>query len=190
MSLPITYYNDPVLRKKGKPVESFDSGLTELFEAMVATMHEADGIGLAAQQVGKALRFCVVDLRESPSEFQYVLDGRDNVPTDLFMPLALANPEITYLPGEPIVFEEGCLSFPDIRGDVERPSRIRARYQDLKGNPHTLECDGILARCILHEVDHLNGVLFIDRMEKKTVKLLEKKLKILKRRTRDALKTH
>ena len=185
MILPIAYYNDPVLRKKGEPVRNFDPSLRKLHDDMVETMKDAEGIGLAAQQIGRALQFCVVDLRESPSPFQCRLDGRNDVPPDLLMPLALANPEVAIPPGELTVFEEGCLSFPDIRGNVERPDRIHVHYQDLHGIAHDLECDGILARCILHEVDHLNGVLFIDRMEKKTLKEIEKKLKRLKRQTRD-----
>ncbi len=188
MILSIANYNEPVLRKKGEPISAFDENLNALFHDMVETMHHADGIGLAAQQVRRALQFCVVDLRDSPSPFQAVLDGRENLPPELYMPLALANPKVTVLPGEHTVFEEGCLSFPDIRGDVERPGHIRVDYQDLEGSSHILETDGILARCILHEVDHLNGVLFIDRMERKTVKSLETKLKILKRQTRDAMK--
>ncbi len=189
MILPIVFYNQPVLREKGKPVTVFDGELETFFHDMVETMHQAEGIGLAAQQVGRPLRFCVVDLRESPSPFSAALDGRRDLPPELYMPLALANPQVTVLPGEPTVYEEGCLSFPDIRGDVERPDRIRVDYDDLQGARHTLEADGILARCILHELDHVDGILFIDRMEKKTLKGLERKLKVLKRRTRDSLRT-
>lgn len=185
MALRIVHYNDPVLRKKGEPVTVFDSSLALLADQMIATMHTASGIGLAAQQIGKALQFCVVDLRETDRDFAWELDGA-HPPLELFMPLALANPVVTLLPSEETVYEEGCLSFPDIRGDVYRPDAIRVTYQDLQGTSHTLSCDGLLARCIQHEVDHLNGTLFIDRMEKKVRASIDKSIKELAKRTREA----
>ncbi len=189
MILSIVQYNDPRLRQKGQPVKSFDAALKTLFQDMVETMHEADGIGLAAQQIGKALQFCVVDVRHAQDAFNFELDGRSNLPAELIMPLAVANPMIRIPDTKTSISEEGCLSIPDIRGEVERPERIQVDFQDLEGRPHTLECDGIFARCLLHEVDHLDGILFLDRMQKKDLKAVEKKLKILKRRTRDALNT-
>jgi peptide deformylase len=185
MALRIVHYNDPVLRKKGDPVKVFDAALTLLAEQMTATMHTAAGIGLAAQQVGRALQFCVVDLRETDRDFSWELDG-GRPPLELFMPLVLANPVVAILPSDKTVYEEGCLSFPEIRGDVIRPDVIRVTYQDLQGTAHTLLCDGLLARCIQHEVDHLNGTLFIDRMEKKVRTKLEKEIKELGQRTREA----
>ncbi len=168
MALRIVHYNDPVLRKKGEKVSAFDASLARLKEDMVATMHEAGGIGLAAQQVGRALLFCVIDLRESDADFSWELDGT-RLPLDLFMPLALANPKISVERGTPeTLYEEGCLSFPKIRGDIARPDAITVAFHDERGIPHTLRCDGLLSRCVQHEVDHLNGVLFIDRMDKKT----------------------
>lgn len=184
MALRIVRYNDPVLRQKGEPVKVFDAALSLLSDQMVATMHTASGIGLAAQQIGRALQFCVVDLRQTDREFDWTLDGA-RPPLELFMPLALANPAVTVLPSEKTVYEEGCLSFPDIRGDVIRPDAIRVVYQDLQGVSHTLECDGLLARCIQHEVDHLNGTLFIDRMEKRVRGGLEKAVKELAKQTRE-----
>jgi peptide deformylase len=184
MALRIVRYNDPVLRKKGEPVKVFDSALALFSEQMVATMHTASGIGLAAQQVGKALQFCVVDLRAADRDFEWELDGA-RPPLELFMPLSLANPVVTVLPSEKTVYEEGCLSFPDIRGDVLRPDVIRVVFQDLQGTSHTLVCDGLLGRCIQHEVDHLNGTLFIDRMEKKVRTGIEKEIKELALQTRE-----
>ncbi len=184
MALRIVHYNDPVLRKKGEPVTVFDSALALLSDQMVATMHTAAGIGLAAQQVGRALQFCVVDLRRTDRDFTWELDGA-KPPLDLFMPVALANPAVTVLPSEKTVYEEGCLSFPEIRGDVIRPDAIRVTYQDLQGGHHTLLCDGLLSRCIQHEIDHLNGTLFIDRMEKKVRTPLEKNIKELAKKTRE-----
>jgi peptide deformylase len=98
----------------------------------------------------------------------------------------LVNPVVTVLPSEKTVYEEGCLSFPEIRGDVIRPDVIRVTFQDLQGTAHTLLCDGLFSRCIQHEVDHLNGTLFIDRMEKKVRAKLEKDIKQLGQKTRDA----
>jgi len=184
MALRIVRYNDPVLRKKGEPVKVFDAALALLSEQMIATMHTAAGIGLAAQQVGRALQFCVVDLRAADRDFAWELDGA-TPPLELFMPLSLANPVVTVLPSDKTVYEEGCLSFPDIRGDVFRPDAIRVTFQDLQGVPHTLACDGLLARCIQHEVDHLNGTLFIDRMEKKVRATIEKEIKELAQKTRE-----
>jgi peptide deformylase len=184
MALRIVHYNDPVLRKKGESVKNFDASLTLLSEQMLATMHTAAGIGLAAQQIGKALQFCVVDLRAADRDFSWQLDGA-TPPLELFMPLALANPVVTTLPSKKTVYEEGCLSFPDIRGDVFRPDAIQVTYQDLQGTPHTLLCDGLLSRCIQHEADHLNGTLFIDRMEKKVRAGIEKDIKELAKKTRE-----
>ena len=104
------------------------------------------------------------------------------------MPISLANPKIECLPSDEFYYEEGCLSFPEIRGDIARPELIRVTYQDLDGAEHTLECDGLLARCIQHEVDHLDGILFIDRMEKKIFAEIKAEVKELKQRTLACLK--
>jgi peptide deformylase len=183
--LPIVCYNDPVLRKKGARVAKFDAALVALADDMVATMHAAEGIGLAAQQVGRALQLCVMDLREAKRDFVWELDGA-KPPLELFMPLALANPIVTALPSDETLYEEGCLSFPGIRGDVARPDAVRVEFQDLQGVPHTLVCTGLLARCAQHEADHLNGVLFIDRMDKKTRAQLDADVKALAKETRAA----
>jgi len=189
MSLPIVRYNNPILRKKGAPVTVFDPALAAFAEDMVATMHEARGIGLAAQQVGRAIQLCVADLRETDEKFLYQLDGV-SPPLELIMPMALANPVISILKGTAEnPFEEGCLSFPGIRGDIVRPDAITVKFQDERGVPHVLKCDGLLARCIQHEVDHLNGILFIDRMEKKVRASLDEAVKALAKETRAAAKT-
>lgn len=182
MALRITVYEEPILRKKGKKITSFDPSLRDLVQEMVATMKAANGIGIAAQQVGRDLQVCIVDVSECEVDFDYLLDGRAP-PLDLIMPLAVVNPELEFLEGPSTVYEEGCLSFPDIRGDVKRPEAIRLKFQDIEGNPHTLECDGIFARCVQHEVDHLNGILFIDRMDKKTRRKIEGRLQLMKAQT-------
>jgi peptide deformylase len=184
MPLPIVHFNDPILRKKGVAVARFDTGLKTLAGEMIETMHAANGIGLAAQQIGQAIRLCVVDLREADTDFDWELDGT-RPPLDLFMPMVMANPEVKAEPGDETSYEEGCLSFPAIRGDIVRPDEITVKYKDENGTSHTLRCNGLLSRCIQHEVDHLNGVLFIDHMDKKTLAALEPELKELKKRTKE-----
>ena len=188
MSLRIVHYNAPVLRTKGEKVNVFDAALAELADEMVEAMHEAGGIGLAAQQIGRALQLCVVDLRESDADFSWELDGA-KPPMDLFMPMAIVNPRITIVPGTPeTVYEEGCLSFPKIRGNVSRPDAIVVTFQDERGVPHTLKCDGLFSRCVQHEVDHLNGVLFIERMDKKTRQAIDPDVKALASATKEKRK--
>lgn len=184
MSLRIVHYDDSILRKKGEKIVRFDAALAQLASDMIATMHEAGGIGLAAQQVGLARQLCVVDLRQSDDGFDWELDGR-RPPRELFMPIVLANPKVTPLAGTPpVVHEEGCLSFPGIRGDVARPEEITVRYQDEHGHPHVLACNGLLARCIQHEADHLQGKLFIDRMDRKARAVIEPAVKALAQQTK------
>jgi peptide deformylase len=190
MRLRVTQYGEPILRKAGAPVIEFNAELAELAQNMVDTMYAAEGIGLAAQQIGRALQLCVVDVRppdgaEPPFDYRY--DERQP-PLDLFMPLALCNPKVSIVDTHEDVYEEGCLSFPGINGKVDRPVGVRCTFQDLQGNPHSIEADGLLGRCILHEVDHLNGVLFIDKMDKRDLKKNESKIKKLKRESRDFLK--
>ncbi|HUJ43222.1 MAG TPA: peptide deformylase [Opitutaceae bacterium] len=185
MLLPIVHYNDPVLRKKGDKITAYDTALARLADDMVETMHLSAGIGLAAQQVGRTIQLCVVDLREAEAEYAWLLDGT-KPPKELIMPLALVNPTVTAEPAPTATSEEGCLSFPGIRGDVARPERITAHYRDVQGHAHTLVCTGLLSRCIQHEVDHLNGVLFIDRMDKASLARLQPALKALKKQTREA----
>jgi peptide deformylase len=188
MSLRIVHYNEPVLHRKGVKIEKFNAALNRLAEEMIETMHEAGGIGLAAQQVGHAIQLCVIDLRDAEAEFNWEFDGA-HPPLELFMPLALVNPEITVAKGSPeTVYEEGCLSFPQIRGDVKRPENITVKFLDQHGVPHTLVCDGLLGRCVQHEVDHLNGVLFIERMAKKVYVEIEDAVKALAKETRAAAK--
>jgi len=188
MSLQIVHYGDPVLRRKGEKVTKFDASLAKLAAEMVATMHAAGGIGLAAQQVGRALQLCVVDLRAAEAKFAWELDGV-KPPLDLFMPLTIANPAVSVARAtDEFSYDEGCLSFPHIRGEVVRPDAITVKFQDEHGVPHTLLCDGLLARCVQHEVDHLNGVLFIDRMDKKVRAEIDEAAKALAKATRAAAK--
>jgi peptide deformylase len=187
MPLPIVHFNSPILREKGAKVATFDAALAKLAADMVDTMHAAHGIGLAAQQIGLALQLCVVDLRETEADFDWEYDGA-HPPLELFMPLTIVNPELKIVPEPTDSYEEGCLSFPEIRGDVVRPDEITVKFQDVTGVPHTLRCNGLLARCVQHEADHLNGVLFIDRMAKPVLAAIDPKLKALKKQTREAAK--
>ena len=181
----IRRYGDPVLRAKGEPVKEFGPALRSLGDAMLVAMRKARGIGLAAPQVGLSLQLFVVDVRdpESPP----VLDGKIADP-DQIMPMLLANATIEVPPGEPEVYTEGCLSFPHITGDVERVERAVVRYRDQDGAPRVLECAGLLARCVQHEHDHCQGVLFIDRMTRAHQLLTAAKVKKRKRTTTAELK--
>lgn len=190
MILPVTFYGDPVLRAKGEPVAAFDAELEKLAADMIETMHDENGIGLAAPQVGLSKQFFVVDLRApkgEPQEFDLILDGK-NVPADLVMPMAFANAKIEILDGEDFLCREGCLSFPGIRGEVLRREHVRVKFQDVHGNAHELECTGLLARCVQHENDHCQGVVFVDRMTLRDRLRNTAKLKSLKRDTLAELK--
>ena len=183
MTLKIRYFGDPVLKEAGQKVEEFGPELARLSIDMLELMHQSEGIGLAAQQIGKALQFFVADVPDHPDyPITCILDGKPLSPS-LIMPLSMANPVVKPLPSDEYYYEEGCLSFPGINADVARPERILVTYKDLDGIEHILECDGLLARCIQHEVDHLNGILFIDRMEKRTYAEIKKEVQVLKKQT-------
>src|SRR4051812_45556733 len=178
MPLDIVHFNNPILRKKGAAVTAYNAALKRLSADMIESMHAAQGIGLAAQQIGQALQVSVIDLRPTESKFDWEYDGI-RPPLELFMPLTLVNPEVKAVPDYETVYEEGCLSFPKIHGDVVRPDEITVKFHDVAGHAHTLRCNGLLGRCVQHEVDHLNGILFIDRMEKEVLAEIEPELKAL-----------
>jgi len=183
MILSIFEYGDPILRAKGKPIEKIDDRIRELAANMVETMHAANGVGLAAQQVGEALQLTVLDIsavEDRPSTLK--LNGQD-VDPKAEMPLILINPEIELL-GETEVGVEGCLSFPEITGDIERAKSVMVRAQNLEGGTIEIEASGFLARAIQHEGDHLNGILFIDRMNSAAKAALSSRLKRLQKETR------
>ena len=178
-------YGDPVLRAVGEPVREFGAPLRTLGDAMLRAMKAAKGIGLAAPQVGLSLQLFVMDVHDE--DFTPVLDGKERRPEDI-MPMLLANATVTVPPGEPDTYVEGCLSFPGVTGDVERVERAIVRYRDADGAPHVLECAGLLARCLQHEHDHCQGVLFIDRMTRPHQLLTAAKVKKLKRETTAEMK--
>ena len=191
MILRISKYGEPILRQKGQSVSNFDDSLHAFVKDLFETMYAADGIGLAAQQVGHAKQIFVMDLtppKGQKIDFNYQYDSK-TIPLELFMPLAVINPKITVSDPSNVVYEEGCLSFPGVNGNVVRPKTVRCDFQDTQGNSHRLEADGLLGRCMLHEMDHLNGVLFIDKMDKRHLQKNDARIKKLKRSSRDYLKS-
>jgi peptide deformylase len=187
MILPILQYGDPILRAKGKRIEEIDDHIRELVANMIETMHAANGVGLAAQQIGEALQLSVLDItqvEDRPSTLK--LNGQDTDPKTA-MPLVLINPEIE-LSGETEVGVEGCLSFPEITGDIERAQSVILRAQTLEGDIIQFEAGGFLARAIQHEHDHLNGILFIDRMRSAAKAVLSSRLKRLQKETKRGIR--
>ena len=183
MILSILQYGDPILRVKGRPVEEIDNRIRELAANMIETMHAAHGVGLAAQQIGEAVQLIVLDIsavEDRPSTLR--LDGKDIADPKTAMPVVLINPEIE-LQGETEIGLEGCLSFPEITGDVERAQSVTVRAQNLQGEAIQIEASGFLARAIQHEGDHLNGILFIDRMHSAAKAALSSRLKRLQKET-------
>jgi peptide deformylase len=158
---------DKRLRQMSKPVAEIGADIRGLVGDMFDTMYEAPGIGLAAIQVGVKARIVVMDLSKREAEAE---------------PKVFINPEITWSSEEKSVYEEGCLSIPDIHEDVARPARVKVKYLDLDGKPHEEDAEGLFATCIQHEIDHLNGVLFIDHISKlKRDRIVKKFTKAAKR---------
>ena len=150
--LPIITLPDPLLRKTSAPIERVDEALQRLIDDMLDTMYDAPGVGLAAVQVGVPRRLIVLDV------------GGEN--EDEKRPVVMINPEVVRLGPEMRMHEEGCLSIPDVRIDIERPSAATVRFIDRNGHPQEIEADGLLATAVQHEIDHLNGKLIIDRLSR------------------------
>ncbi|OQM73719.1 peptide deformylase [Manganibacter manganicus] len=161
---PLVILPDPVLRQLSKPIERVDEPLRKLADDMLATMYDAPGIGLAAIQIGTPLRMLVIDLAKEDEE-----------PA----PHVFINPEILSRSDERSVYEEGCLSIPDYYAEVERPAAVRARYLDRDGKMQEIEAEGLMATCLQHEIDHLDGVLFIDHISKLKRDMVVRKFKKL-----------
>jgi peptide deformylase len=166
-TLPIYTYGFDVLRKKTKRLTRVDDKTVELVGNMFYTMHNASGIGLAAPQVGIDLAMTVIDVSH--------IEGEEET-----KPLTLINPKIADSHGS-IVIEEGCLSIPHIRAEVERPETVYVEYQDLDLNPQAVELEGFIARVAQHEIDHLNGVLFIDHLSKEVKNDFKEQLRLIKK---------
>lgn len=162
MILPITTYSEAVLHQKAKPLKGIDSSVEALIGSMFESMNNASGIGLAAPQVGHAIRLLVLDIS--------CMSAYENVP-----PMVVINPHILAVKGKNAM-EEGCLSVPGVQGDVVRPASISLKYRDEHFEEHTGEFSGMLARVLQHEIDHLDGTLFVDRMEKRDRRKIQKEL--------------
>jgi peptide deformylase len=187
MVLPVVKYGHPVLRQKGARIERLTSEIKELIADMIETMHAARGVGLAAQQVGQALQLTVVDVTEvtdRPSTLHFNGQPAD---VEAFMPVVLINPLVVPV-AEPVTGPEGCLSFPEIYADVSRAEVVEVTALNEKGQSTSFRCGGLLARAIQHEVDHLNGILFIDRMSPSKKRELKPELDALQIDTKEALR--
>ena len=149
--LPILTYPDPRLRTIAKPVENFDDTIKTLIADMFETMYEARGIGLAATQVDRHLRVVVMDLAKEDEEKQ---------------PQVFINPKVAPLTDECVPYQEGCLSIPEVYDEIKRPAKVRIEAQDANGQAFEMEADGLLAVCIQHELDHLNGIMFVDYLSR------------------------
>lgn len=163
---PIITAPDPRLKARARPVARVDDAVRRLMDDMLATMYAAPGIGLAAPQVGESLRVIVVDVA-----------GKDEKPA----PMKLANPDVVWASDEWLRGEEGCLSLPEHYAEVDRPARVRVRYLDYHGEIREIEADGTLATCLQHEIDHLEGTLFVDHISALKRSIILRKLKKLKR---------
>jgi peptide deformylase len=171
----IVIYGEPVLRAKGKKI---DDDIRALAADMLETMYDANGVGLAAQQVGRALQLTVIDVSDAESRPSQMWLAGEEVDPKEHMPLILINPEVQH--GEELELgTEGCLSFPEITAEIPRPAKVKVTAQDLQGNRIEFEAAGLLGRAVQHETDHLNGILFIDRMSSAAKASLTGKLKRL-----------
>ena len=172
--LSIIKLPDPVLRQRAAPVERVDEELRQVLDDMLKTMYDAPGVGLAANQIGIARRFVVVDAGNDTDEEADGEAARRN-------PICLINPEVVRLGEEMRTYEKGCLSLPDVRVDVDRPAEITVRYIDRDGNQQELEADGLLATVIQHEIDHLDGKLIIDYLSSLKRNMIVRRFKKLAR---------
>ena len=187
MILPIVKFGDPMLRTKGKAIEKITPEIKRLIDDMFETMHDAAGVGLAAQQVGQALQLTTIDVRavkDRPSTME--IDGK---PVDVaaHMPLVLINPKITPF-GNPAKGPEGCLSFPEVYTDITRPESVEVEAMNAEGKPIHFKAGGLLSRAVQHEVDHLNAILFIDRMTAESKAEVKDEIDALQAATKEELK--
>jgi peptide deformylase len=186
MVLPVVKYGTPVLRQKGRRVESITPDIQRLIADMFETMYAFKGIGLAAQQVGVPLQLTVIDVRgvtDRPSTLEI---EQKSVDVNESMPLVLINPELQPM-GKFVTGAEGCLSFPEIYADIARPEMVAVSARDANFQPLLLQCGGLLSRAVQHETDHLNGILFIDRMTKEAKAEIRFDLEDLQAETKAAL---
>lgn len=185
MRLPLRYYGDPVLKRRATPISSLDDRLRQLAKDMLDTMYAEHGIGLAAQQVGEPVALCVVDV---PPQSDTDSEGRLLNP-GLRMPLVMFNPHILHTSDRTEACEEGCLSLPEIRAKIVRPVEITVHWIDFDGHEQNVTLRGLTARCIQHEIDHLEGILITERMSPVLRVALAGRLKRLRCETEQALRS-
>ena len=178
--MEIVIYGDPVLRTKGRRIEEITEEIKALANEMIETMRDANGVGLAAQQVGQAIQLAIVDVSGVEDRPSAMWVSGEPVNIEEWSPMVLVNPELT-LGKEKAFGTEGCLSFPEIVGDIQRSVTVTAKARLIDGRDVEFEAHGFLARALQHEVDHLNGILFIDRMNSASKATLAGKLKRLQR---------
>jgi peptide deformylase len=183
MRLSIFQYGEAILRAKGKRIDQIDDRIRELAANMLETMQAVNGVGLAAQQVGEAIQLTVLDVSPVEDRPSTMTFNGEHVDPKAKMPLVLINPRIT-LGTETEVGIEGCLSFPDITGEIERSESVIVHAETLENEKIEIEATGLLARAIQHEIDHLNGILFVDRMNSATKVSLASRLKRLQKETK------
>jgi len=163
MLLPIVQYGDPVLRQQCRRVAEVDAAIHELAQNMIETMVDANGVGLAAPQVGIDLQLAVIDVSHDPECVSYLKVNGKHAELSEIMPLIFINPKLEFGQEKEIDFE-GCLSIEGIRYEVRRPAAVKATLEQLDGTTLVIETDGLLSRALQHEIDHLNGILFVDRL--------------------------
>jgi peptide deformylase len=186
MILPVVKYGTPILRQRGARIDAVTPTITQLIADMFETMYAHKGVGLAAQQIGLALQLTVIDVRGITDRPSFLEVAGKPVDVAAFMPLVLMNPLIKPV-GTSASGPEGCLSFPEIFAEVARPDVVDVKAMNEKGETIEFRCGGLLARAVQHETDHLQGILFIDRMDKKTKEELRPELEQLQAATKAAL---
>ena len=183
MILEIVQYGNPVLREKGREVKEVDEKVKQLAADMLETMRSANGVGLAAQQVGVPLQMTVIDVADIEDRPSAMFIGDGEVKIEDHMPLVLLNPQLK-LSKDKETGSEGCLSFPEITADITRASGVRCKARLLDGREIEFDASGLLARALQHEVDHLHGILFIDRMNSAAKASVASRLKRLQKEAR------
>ena len=182
MRLTIRQYGDPILRAKGERITKVDDRIRALASDMLEAMHAANGVGLAAQQVGEALQLTVLDVSQAEDRPSTIKLNGSEADLKRAMPLVLINPQMALGSGTNSG-TEGCLSFPEISGEIERAEAVVVHAESLAGEPVKIEATGLLARALQHELDHLNGILFIDRMSSAAKAALASRLKRMQKET-------
>jgi peptide deformylase len=185
-ALPVRFCGDPVLQKRSADIRQVTPAIRELADAMLATLAELDGIGLAAPQVGRRINLVVVDV-PPPAPDEPLATSPGELALLPQMPLVLVNPKLGEFSEQTCLHSEGCLSIPKLRADIERPEFVRVTFQTLVGETLSHRCGGLLSRCLQHEVDHLNGILFVDHLTPERLAPIAEALENMRQLTRQQL---